>query len=99
MRRIRHRVLHPPLVAMRKLVDMVKRDAAFADAHPIVSLASLPLFRGQTKRRIMVAWHEDGRYNVAFVDPPLEFSEPTMACENTVVRVLREYFDRLGDTQ
>ncbi len=91
-------MLHPALAAMRKLVDMVKHDAAFADVHPVVSHASLVLSRGQAKRRVDVSWREDVVYEVSFVDPPLEFSEPTMAHEDSVVRVLREYLDRLGDT-
>lgn len=93
-----HHVLHPTLAAMRKLVEMIKQDAAFADVHPRVSLASIMFSRGQSHRLVMVAWQEDGGYHVAFVDPPLEFSESTMVREDDVVRILREYLDRLGDT-
>ena len=94
----RYRVLHPTLAAMKKLAHLVKQDAAFADVHPIVSMASLVLSRGQAARRVDVAWTEDGEYRLAFVDSQLQFSEPTMAREDAVVRVLREYLDRLGDT-
>ena len=90
-----HRVLHPTLAAMRRLVEVVKHDAAFADVHPRVSMASIMFSRGQGKRRVMVAWNEDGGYEVLFVDPPLEFSEAAMVGEDAVVRVLREYIDRL----
>lgn len=93
-----YRVLHPTLAAMRKLVHLVKQEAAFADVHPRVSMASIMFARGPVNRRVMVAWNEDGGYNVYFVDPPLEFSEPTIAHEDAVVRVLREYLDGLGDT-
>ena len=93
-----YRVLQPTLAAMRKLTHLVKQDAAFADVHPRVSMASIMFARGQAERRVYVAWHEDGGYKVAFVDPPLEFSERTMVREDAVVRVLREYLDRLGDT-
>jgi len=92
-----YRVLHPTLAAMRKLVDMVKHDAAFSDVHPRVSHSSIFFSRGPAKRRVYVAWLEDGGYKVGFVDPPLEFSEPTMAREDDVVRVLREYLDRLSE--
>jgi hypothetical protein len=61
-------------------------------------MASIMFARGPVNRRVMVAWNEDGGYNVYFVDPPLKFSEPTMAREDAVVRVLREHLDRLGDT-
>jgi hypothetical protein len=94
----RHRVLHPALAAMRKLVDLVKHDPMFADVHPRVSLASIMLARGPANRRVMVAWYEEDEYKVCFVDPPLEFSEQTMVREDDVVRVLREYLKRLGDT-
>jgi hypothetical protein len=93
-----HRVLHPTLVAMRKLAHLVKQDAAFAGVHPRVSHASIFFSRGQAKRRVYVAWVEDGAYKVGFVDPPLEFSEATMVREDAVVRVLRDYLDKLGDT-
>lgn len=45
-----YRVLHPTLAAMRKLVDMVKPDAAFADVHPTVRSSSLPA-RGRVTLR------------------------------------------------
>jgi hypothetical protein len=93
-----YRVLHPMLAAMKKLVDMVKHDPAFADVHPRVSMASIMFARGPANRRVMVAWNEDGRYEVSFVDPMMELSEFTMIREDAVVRVLREYLDRLGDT-
>jgi len=94
----RYRVLHPTLAAMRKLAHLVKHDAAFADVHPRVSMASLMLARDPANRRVMVEWSEDDRYEVSFVDPLMELSEPTMAREDAVVRVLREYLDRLGET-
>ena len=94
----RHGVLHPTLAAMRKLVDLVKHDVALADVHPIVSMASLLLSRGPAKRRVMVAWHEDRGYHVAFGDPPLEFSESVLVPEEEVMLVVREYLDRLGAT-
>ncbi len=93
-----YHTLHPMLAAMKKLVDMVKHDPAFADVHPRVSMASIMFARGPVNRRVHVSWREDVVYEVSFVDPPLEFSEPTMAREDSVVRVLREYLDRLGDT-
>jgi len=94
----RYRRLHPTLAAMRKLVDMVKHDAAFADVHPRVSLASINFSREEAKRSVMAEWHEDGEYCVYFVDLPFEFSEPTMVREDAVVRVLREHLDALGET-
>jgi len=93
-----YHTLQPTLAAMKKLVDMIKHDPAFADVHPRMSMASIMFARGPVNRRVMAAWHEDGGYNMYFVDPPLEFSEPTIAREDAVVRVLREYLDRLGDT-
>lgn len=90
--------LRPTLVAMRKLVDMVKHDAAFVDVHPRVSMASILFARTEAKRRVIVACDEDGSYEVSFVDPPLEFSESTTVGEDAVVRVVRDYVDRLGDT-
>jgi hypothetical protein len=92
-----HHSLHPTLAAMKKLVDLIRQDPAFADVHPIVSMASLMLSRGQAKRRVCVAWHDDGGYKIYAVDPPLEFSEPTTVREDAVVDVLREYLDKLGD--
>jgi len=94
----RYRVLHPALAAMRRLVDMLKHDPAFADVHPVVSHASLVLSRGRAKRRVDVAWHEDDVYAVSFVDPPLKFSGQRLVREDDVVRVLCEYFSELGDT-
>ncbi|RKG71638.1 hypothetical protein D7V80_00835 [Corallococcus sp. CA054B] len=91
----RYRVLHPTLAAMRKLAHLVKENAAFAEVHPVVSMASLVLARGQAERRVDVAWTEQHEYRVAFVDSKLRFSEPTHANEDGVVRVLREYLDRL----
>jgi hypothetical protein len=44
---------------------------------------------------VSVSWAEDHGYEVSFIDPPLEFSEPTVAREGDVVRVLREYLNRL----
>ena len=92
-----YRVLQPTLAAMRKLTHLVKQDAAFADVHPRVSMASIMFARSPVNRRVMVAWQEDDRYEVSFVDPLMELSEPTIAREDAVVRVLREYLDRLGD--
>lgn len=92
----RHRVLHPTLAAMRALVDRVKSDAAFADAHPTVSHATLVLARGQEKRRVMVGWTEDSVYRVAFLDPPLdEIVESTLVPVDGVIPVLRTYFEQL----
>ena len=45
---------------MKKLVDMIKQDPAFADVHPRVSMASIFFGRGQAERRVYVAWYEDG---------------------------------------
>ncbi|RKG52235.1 hypothetical protein D7X30_34155 [Corallococcus sp. AB011P] len=91
----RYRVLHPTLAAMRKVALVLKENAAFAEVHPVVSMASLVLARGQAERRVDVAWTEEHEYRVAFVDSKLQFSEPTNASEDDVVRVLREYLDRL----
>ena len=91
----RLRVLAPALVAMRKLVEMIKLDASFADVHPIVSHVSLVLSRGPSKRRVDVSWRENSDYAVSFVDPPLEFSEQQIVREDAVLRVLREYLDNL----
>lgn len=44
----------------------------------------------------MIAWH-DGRYHVAFVDPPLEFSGSTTVDEDAVLRVVRDYLGRLDE--
>ena len=93
-----HSALQMTLAAMRKLAHMVRHDAAFANVHPRVSMVSIFFAREQAERRVYVTWHEDGGYKVAFVDPPLEFSERTMVREDAVVRVLREYLDRLGAT-
>jgi hypothetical protein len=90
-----YRALHPTLVAIGKLVDMIKHDPAFADLHPSVSMASIILSRDLAKRRVCVGWKEDGGYDVAFVDPMMEFSQATMVGEDDVVRVLRDYLDRL----
>jgi hypothetical protein len=93
-----YRVLHPTLAPMRKLAHLVKQDAAFADVHPWVSMASLMFARGPVNRRVMVEWNGDDRYEVSFVGPLMELSEATIAREDAVVRVLREYLDKLGDT-
>lgn len=92
-----YRVLHPTLDAMRKLVHLVKQDAPFANVRAWVSLASLMFARGPANRRVMVAWNGDDRYEVSFVGPLMELAEPTIAREGAVVRVLREYLDRLDD--
>lgn len=93
----RYRVFHPALIAMRKLADMIQNDLTLADVQPVVSVGSLMLSWSHTSRRVMAAWNEDkGLYHIAFVDPPLEFSESTFVREDVVLRVLREYFDRLG---
>jgi hypothetical protein len=92
----RHSVLRPTLAAMSRLVDRVKNDEAFADAHPTVSHATLVLSRGQERRRVMVGWSGDLVYRVAFLDPPLEIAESTLAPEDAVIDVLRTYFEQLG---
>ena len=92
-----YRVLHPTLAAMRKLTHLVKQDAAFIDVHPRVSMASIMFAQNPVNRRVRVEWNGDDRYEVSFVDPLMELSEPTIAREDAVVRVLREYLDRLGD--
>lgn len=93
-----HGVFQSTLPAMRRLVEMVKYDASFADVHPIVSLGAIMFSRSQAKRRVCVSWCGDEGYEgycVNFVDPPLEFSQPTMAREDAVIRVLREYLNTL----
>jgi hypothetical protein len=92
----RYRVLHPTLAAMRKLVDAIRPDPAFVDAHPHVSHASLVLARSGSPRRVVVAWSE-GLYRVAFIDPPWEFSEPAMLGEDAVVEAVRQHFAALGE--
>jgi hypothetical protein len=92
-----HSALHSTLAAMRKLVNMVKHDAAFADVHPRVSLASIMFSRASTTRGVYVGWKEDVGYDIAFVDSMMELSEVTIAQEDAVVQVLREYLDRLGN--
>ena len=82
---------------MRNLVARIKDDLAFSNVNPRVSMASIMLARGEAKRRVMVAWHEDGQYRVYFVDPELEFSQPTAVGEDAVVGVLRSYLDGLGN--
>lgn len=93
----RYRVLHPTVAAMRKLVDLIKHDASFSDVHPSVSMASLMLSREHVERRVNVAWNEDGGYRATFVNSQLEFTEPTMAHEDSIVQVLRKYLDRLNE--
>ncbi|MBK8251143.1 MAG: hypothetical protein IPK82_00545 [Polyangiaceae bacterium] len=92
-------VLHPTLAAMRKLTDIVRQDSAFVDAHPSVSLASLALGLDHTRRCVVVAWNEDGSYEIGFVDPGEEFSEVTTASEHDVVEVVREYFQKLRENR
>lgn len=94
----RYRVLHPTLTAMRKLVPLVRGDEAFADVHPRVSHVSIVFSRGRAKRRVYAGWTEDDEYTVGFIDPEFELSEVTMVREDAVVRVLRAYLDRLGDS-
>jgi hypothetical protein len=91
------RRLHPTLTAMRMLVELIRHDSAICDVHPTVSMASLSLARGAAKRRVSVAWdEEEAAYKVRFVDPPLEFSAPTTVREEAVLRVIREYLERLS---
>ncbi|MEW5885009.1 MAG: hypothetical protein AB1725_12425 [Armatimonadota bacterium] len=92
----RHPPLEPTLVAMGKLVALIRGDAAFAGVRPVVSMASLLLSRGHAKRRVCVEWDEKCGYRVHFVDPPLELTEPTTVGEDAVVQVLRDYLDRLS---
>ncbi|NVJ00341.1 hypothetical protein HV824_19735 [Myxococcus sp. AM009] len=87
----RYRVLHPALAAMRRLVDMIKHDPAFADVHPVVSHASLVLSRAHAKGGVGVAWHEGDVYVVSFIDSPLKFSGRRFVREDDVIRVLCEY--------
>lgn len=91
-----YRVIRPTLTAMRKLINMIQNDLAFEDAQPSVSMATLMLSRSQMNRRVMAAWSDD-LYHIAFVDPTMEISEYTSVSEDVVLRVLREYFDRLGE--
>lgn len=91
-----HRVLHSTLAAMRQLVEMIRHDAAFADVHPRVSMASILFSRGQSDRRAMVEWDEESGYRVMFVDPGMELAEPTLVHEDEVLEVLRKYLDSLG---
>lgn len=89
-----HKGLHPTLAAMRKLVKMVKADPAFAGTQPRLSHATLFLAQGDNPRQVCVGWL-DGEYDVAFVDPPLEFSEGTRAREDEVLQILREHLARI----
>lgn len=95
-----HSVLQPALVAMRKVVKLVRHSPEFADVHPVVSHASLVLSHGSAQRRVYVSWQEGQVYSlsVSFVDPPLEFSEEQLVCEGDLHRALRDYLDRLDDT-
>jgi hypothetical protein len=88
-----YQVAHPTLLAMKKLVGMIKDDPAFADVRPMRSHISLILSRGSTPRRVYVGWND--QYIVAFVGPRMEISEGTRIGEEHVVRVLREHLDRL----
>ena len=89
-----HKGLHPTLAAMRKLVEMVKGDPAFAGIRPRLSHATLFLAQGDNPRQVCVGWL-DGEYEVAIVDPPLEFSEGTRTRKDAVLPILRQYFVRL----
>ncbi|MBU1412528.1 hypothetical protein KKC22_13535 [Myxococcota bacterium] len=92
-----YRMLHPYLVAMRRLVGRLRLDPAFGGLQSTVSMASLVLARAPAKRRVSISWiEEEGQYKVKFVDPPLEFSEPTTCPEHDVLRVIRQYLDRVS---
>lgn len=95
-----YEVLRPMRAAMTKLVDMLRRDPAFAGVQPTLSHASLFLSFGGNSRRVYVGWTEgeleEGEFDVAFVDSLMEFSERTLVREDRVVAVLREYLVRLG---
>lgn len=90
-----YRVLHPTLIAMRKLVDLLRSNSAFHGVHPSVSMASLVLARDHKDMRVSVAWRDDSGYRVTFVNSRFEFTEATAVREDDVIRVLKDYLVKL----
>ena len=72
-------VARPTVAAMLRLLAVLRKDPRLDAVEPNLSLLSLTLRLRGIQRYVMVAWTEEppGCYEVAFVDPPLEFSEIT----------------------
>jgi hypothetical protein len=93
----RYERMRPTVAAMLRLAAALRHDPRINDAEPGVSLASLNLRLSDTERYVVVAWDEESRrkFEVSFVDPPLEFSETKWVDEAGVIATIVEYLERL----
>lgn len=93
--------LQPTIDAMLRLAAEIRKDPRLRSIIPSVSLASLRLKRPDFKRYVLVAWNEreTKKFEVSYVDPPLEVSDTTTVCEGNVVAIIVGYLERLSSNE
>jgi len=82
--------------ALLRLVDGLRNISSLEAVEPTVSLASIALRVQDVKRYVSVTWlDETQKYEIAFVDPSLEFLKEQRIPQADIVATVIDYVEQL----